>query len=467
MPPWAWQGGRGRRAFDAAISLGGTVTGEHGVGLVKSAQLAKQLSPAASGSTARSSSLFDPKDLLNRGKRSRERRTPHGRTARSRGGIRDRSRHVAVASHRTVPAYPGRPLLARRRGAGGRARSRCPRAAAGRARRGAGRAGDGRARRARQRRRDRLDDERSRDAARGLGGRLRGQRARDVPLLQARSPRHGRAGGGSIVNVASVAALVGCATGRPTVPRRAPSSRSHARSPSTTSPTASGSTPSAPAPSTRPVRRLVEEAGESLDALPAPGSRSAGSARPRRSPRPSSTSSPRSSRRARCSSSTAGSRPPDGGARRQTGERTARVEGVRRRLSARARRCGCSRSASAAPTGRSRRGSSAWRRRVTTCSCSAMSSSASSSRTGTASRGDLVTAIVRRSCSHCLACNEGAPDSCLTGDYSERGITRLHGFARELVAEDPAQLIDPALPRSAGRARRAGVDLRARSGTHA
>ena len=49
----------------------------------------------------------------------------------------------------------------------------------------------------------------------------------------------------------------------------------------------------------------------------------------------------------------------------------------------------------------------------------------------------------------CFACNEGAPDSCLTGDYSERGITRLHGFARELVAEDPAQLI--AIPRSLGR----------------
>ena len=64
-------------------------------------------------------------------------------------------------------------------------------------------------------------------------------------------------------------------------------------------------------------------------------------------------------------------------------------------------------------------------------------------------RGDLVTAIVRRSCSHCLACTEGAPDSCLTGDYSERGITRLHGFARELVAEDPAQLVG--IPRSLGR----------------
>ena len=62
------------------------------------------------------------------------------------------------------------------------------------------------------------------------------------------------------------------------------------------------------------------------------------------------------------------------------------------------------------------------------------------------SKGDLVTATVRRSCRHCLACEEGAPDSCLTGDYSERGITRLDGFARELVLEDPAQLI-PITPR--------------------
>lgn len=65
------------------------------------------------------------------------------------------------------------------------------------------------------------------------------------------------------------------------------------------------------------------------------------------------------------------------------------------------------------------------------------------------SRGDLVTATVRRSCRHCIACAESSPDSCLTGDYSERGITRLHGFARELVAEDPAQLVG--MPRALGR----------------
>jgi glucose 1-dehydrogenase len=64
-------------------------------------------------------------------------------------------------------------------------------------------------------------------------------------------------------------------------------------------------------------------------------------------------------------------------------------------------------------------------------------------------RGQLVTATVRRSCGHCIACAEGSPDSCLTGDYSERGITRLHGYARELVAEDPEQLI--AIPTSLGR----------------
>jgi glucose 1-dehydrogenase len=55
--------------------------------------------------------------------------------------------------------------------------------------------------------------------------------------------------------------------------------------------------------------------------------------------------------------------------------------------------------------------------------------------------GDLVTATVRRSCGHCLACEQSSPDSCLSGDYFERGITRLNGFARELVAEDAGQLI--------------------------
>jgi threonine dehydrogenase-like Zn-dependent dehydrogenase len=55
--------------------------------------------------------------------------------------------------------------------------------------------------------------------------------------------------------------------------------------------------------------------------------------------------------------------------------------------------------------------------------------------------GDLVTATVRRSCGHCHACAEGAPDACGTGDYSEHGITRLHGFAAELAVVPAEHLI--------------------------
>ncbi len=64
-------------------------------------------------------------------------------------------------------------------------------------------------------------------------------------------------------------------------------------------------------------------------------------------------------------------------------------------------------------------------------------------------RGDLVAATVRRSCGRCAACAAGAPDACDTGDYRERGITRLHGFAAELVAEAPEHLV--AVPPSLGR----------------
>src|SRR3954451_8384901 len=64
-------------------------------------------------------------------------------------------------------------------------------------------------------------------------------------------------------------------------------------------------------------------------------------------------------------------------------------------------------------------------------------------------RGDLVTATGRRSCGRCAACAAGAPDACETGEYRERGITRMHGFAGELVAESPDQLV--AIPPSLGR----------------
>jgi threonine dehydrogenase-like Zn-dependent dehydrogenase len=63
--------------------------------------------------------------------------------------------------------------------------------------------------------------------------------------------------------------------------------------------------------------------------------------------------------------------------------------------------------------------------------------------------GDLVTATVRRSCGHCHACDEGSPDACDTGDYTERGITALQGFASELVVEDAEHLV--AVPPALGR----------------
>ena len=113
-----------------------------------------------------------------------------------------------------------------------------------------------------------LDDERARHAARGVGERLRRQRARDVPVLQARDPRHGAARGGAIVNIASVAGLVGLPQPRRLLRVEGRGHRPHPRD---------GHRPRRPG---RPrqrrvpgtvdspwVRRLVEEVGESLDAL--------------------------------------------------------------------------------------------------------------------------------------------------------------------------------------------------------
>lgn len=61
-----------RSAFDdvceVAMALGGTVTGEHGVGLLKQPFLARQLGPAEQALMARVKSAFDPAGLLNPGK---------------------------------------------------------------------------------------------------------------------------------------------------------------------------------------------------------------------------------------------------------------------------------------------------------------------------------------------------------------------------------------------------------------
>ena len=63
---------KGHAAVDevlqAAIDLGGTITGEHGVGLAKRAFLAKEQKPEVIALQRRLKHAFDPEDLLNPGK---------------------------------------------------------------------------------------------------------------------------------------------------------------------------------------------------------------------------------------------------------------------------------------------------------------------------------------------------------------------------------------------------------------
>lgn len=58
-------------AFDAvtqqALDLGGTITGEHGVGQLKRGWLARELDPTAQSVHAAIKSALDPQDLLNPG----------------------------------------------------------------------------------------------------------------------------------------------------------------------------------------------------------------------------------------------------------------------------------------------------------------------------------------------------------------------------------------------------------------
>jgi len=69
------------------------------------------------------------------------------------------------------------------------------------------------------------------------------------------------------------------------------------------------------------------------------------------------------------------------------------------------------------------------------------------------SEGDLVVPTVRRPCEeNCLNCRADEPDMCLTGNYFEHGIYRLHGFASEYAMSDarflvkiPAELEDLAV----------------------
>jgi glycolate oxidase subunit GlcD len=62
--------------FELAARLGGSISGEHGVGWVKRGQLARQWSPRALELHAAVKRTFDPKGLLNPGKKSGEIATP-------------------------------------------------------------------------------------------------------------------------------------------------------------------------------------------------------------------------------------------------------------------------------------------------------------------------------------------------------------------------------------------------------
>ncbi len=58
------------------------------------------------------------------------------------------------------------------------------------------------------------------------------------------------------------------------------------------------------------------------------------------------------------------------------------------------------------------------------------------------SEGDLVVPTVRRPCEeNCLNCRVGETDMCLTGNYFEHGIYRLHGFASEYAISNADFLV--------------------------
>ena len=55
--------------FDLALRLGGTVSGEHGIGVLKGGQLARQWAPGAVAAQRAIKAALDPKGLLNPGKK--------------------------------------------------------------------------------------------------------------------------------------------------------------------------------------------------------------------------------------------------------------------------------------------------------------------------------------------------------------------------------------------------------------
>jgi threonine dehydrogenase-like Zn-dependent dehydrogenase len=51
--------------------------------------------------------------------------------------------------------------------------------------------------------------------------------------------------------------------------------------------------------------------------------------------------------------------------------------------------------------------------------------------------GDLVVATVRRPCGICPYCKQGENDMCTSGQYTERGIMRRHGYMAQYYVESP------------------------------
>ena len=55
--------------FDAAIELGGAISGEHGIGLLKTSYVPKSVDPIALEMMRQVKKLFDPNNIMNPGKK--------------------------------------------------------------------------------------------------------------------------------------------------------------------------------------------------------------------------------------------------------------------------------------------------------------------------------------------------------------------------------------------------------------
>ncbi len=54
--------------FDYALELGGTISGEHGIGITKSAYMPKEIKEVELNLMKKIKNIFDPKGILNPGK---------------------------------------------------------------------------------------------------------------------------------------------------------------------------------------------------------------------------------------------------------------------------------------------------------------------------------------------------------------------------------------------------------------